>query len=69
MAGLFGVTGGLAALIFHLAEIESYGVPYLAPFAGGLGLRRAGRAVVRLPLPWIKLRERTLKTPNRRKQQ
>ena len=69
VAGLFGVTGGLAALIFHLAEIESYGVPYLAPFAGGLGLRRAGRAVVRLPLPWIKLRERTLKTPNRRKQQ
>ena len=68
VAGLFGVAGGLAALVYHLAGIESYGVPYLAPFAGGLGLARAGRAVVRLPLSWVKLRDRFLKTPNRRKQ-
>ena len=68
IAGLFGVAAGAAVLIGHLASIESYGVPYLAPFAGGMELSQTGRAVVRLPLPWIKLRERMLKTPNRRKQ-
>ena len=68
VAGLFGVAAGAAVLIGHLASIESYGVPYLAPFAGGMELSQTGRAVVRLPLPWIKLRERMLKTPNRRKQ-
>ena len=67
-AGLFGVVGGAALLVYHLAKIESFGVPYLAPFAGGAGLGGTARAVVRAPLPWQKLRERILKTPNRRKQ-
>ena len=48
--------------------MKTYGVPYLAPFAGGMELSQAGRAVVRLPLSWVKLRDRFLKTPNRRKQ-
>ena len=67
-AGLFGVVGGAALLVCHLAGIESFGVPYLAPFAGGAGLGAAGRAVIRPPLSWEKLRARILKTPNRRKQ-
>ena len=67
-AGLFGVVGGAALLVYHLAKVESFGVPYLAPFAGGAGLGGTARAVIRAPLPWQKLRERILKTPNRRKQ-
>ncbi|WP_347563628.1 spore germination protein [Pseudoflavonifractor sp. 524-17] len=67
-AGLFGVMGGVGLLIYHLAGIESFGLPYLAPFAGGMGADAAGRAVLRLPLPLIKLRERMLRPPNRRKQ-
>ena len=58
-AGLFGVVGGAALLVCHLAGIESFGVPYLAPFAGGAGLGAAGRAVIRPPLSWVKLRART----------
>ena len=68
LGGLFGLAMGCAALICHLAGLESFGVPYLAPFAGGAGLGGTARAVVRAPLPWQKLRERILKTPNRRKQ-
>lgn len=68
VTGLFGVVGGAALLIYHLAGIESFGVPYLAPFAGGGGVKAAGKAVVRPPLRDMKLRDPTLKTPNRRKQ-
>ena len=32
--GLFGVVAGLTVLIAHLASLESFGVSYLAPFAG-----------------------------------
>lgn len=31
-AGLFGLTAGAVALLIHLAELESLGRPYLAPF-------------------------------------
>lgn len=68
LAGLFGVVAGLGALVGHLARLESFGVPYLTPFAGGAGVGGAARAVVRPPLPWEKLRPRWLRTPNRRKQ-
>ena len=66
LAGLFGVVAAMAALIIHLSRLESFGVPYLAPFAGGGG--SAARAVVRPPLPWTKLRQRLYHTPNRRRQ-
>lgn len=68
VTGLFGVVGGIGLLIYHLAGIESFGVPYLAPFAGATKMKAAGRAVVRPPLPKTKLRNAFLKTPNRRKQ-
>jgi spore germination protein KA len=32
--GLFGVVAGGIVLLAHLASLESFGVPYLAPFAG-----------------------------------
>jgi len=43
-AGLFGLTAGLLAMVIHLAGLESFGKPYLAPFSaareGGAVLRR-----------------------------
>ncbi len=35
LAGLFGVTVGVLALLIHLSGLTSLGVPYLAPFARG----------------------------------
>lgn len=33
--GIFGVISGLMVLLFHLASLRSFGVPFLAPFAPG----------------------------------
>ena len=61
--GILGLVLGGLALLFHLAELESFGIPYLLPFSGG------GRgAVLRRPLPRIKLRAGYLNPKNRRKQ-
>lgn len=44
VAGLFGMTVGLLALLLHLAGLESFGLSYLRPFdrgsTGGVVLRR-----------------------------
>lgn len=66
VAGMFGVISASVVLVYHLASLESYGVPYLVPFAsaGGEQLKN----VLRLPLPFTKFRERALKTKNRRMQ-
>lgn len=37
VAGLFGVTAGVLALLIHLSGLKSLGVPYLAPFSTGVG--------------------------------
>ena len=68
IAGVFGMVMGGAALVYHLSEIESFGVPYLAPFAGGAGARAALHAIVREPLPRTKLRPAVLRGRNRRRQ-
>ena len=63
-AGLPGLVLGCAVLVCHLAGLESFGVPYLSPFAVGGG----GEELVRPPLPWDKWRPRYLGGWNRRKQ-
>lgn len=68
VAGLFGVAVGLAALVIHLAGLESFGVSYLTPFAADGGEQVEGHAVLRQPLPWTKRRETALRTRNRRNQ-
>lgn len=68
VAGLFGVALGLAALVIHLAGLESFGVAYLTPFAADAGEQVEGHAVLRQPLPKSKLREAALRTKNRRNQ-
>ena len=68
VAGLFGVAVGLAVLVIHLAGLESFGMSYLTPFAADAGEQVEGHAVLRAPLPWVKLREAALRTRNRRNQ-
>lgn len=65
LAGLFGLVMGAAALVIHLAGLESFGVAYLTPFASG---RTSMGALLRQPLPWVKLRPESLRPRNRRNQ-
>ena len=64
VGGLFALAGGVAALIWHLAGLESFGVPYLTPFTAGGGAKK----LLRLPLRWEKWREVTPFGMNRRNQ-
>jgi len=66
--GLIGMVLGGAALVYSLARLESFGVAYLTPFASNAGEQAEGHAVIRDPLPRVKLRERYLNTKNRRNQ-
>lgn len=66
LAGLFAVAVATVVLVGHLARLESFGVPYLAPFSNGKNA--FGYGVIRWPMPWIKLRDSSLQTGNRRRQ-
>lgn len=68
IAGCFGMVLVGAILVFRLASIESFGVAYLTPFASNAGEQVEGHAVLRQPLPRVKLREKALHTKNRRNQ-
>jgi hypothetical protein len=65
-AGLFGTLAVTVVLIYHVAALESFGVPFLTPFAAVGGDQIDG--VLRRPVVWVKFRERALKTENRRNQ-
>lgn len=68
VAGLFGLAAGCAALIYHLAGLESFGVPYLAPFTRGAQFSGGQPDVVRPPLSQLKWRNGAVRTRNRRNQ-
>ena len=68
VGGLFGLSLGCAGLIYHLAGLESFGVPYLAPFTTGAGRSRGHPSLFRLPLPAMKWRDGAVNTKNRRNQ-
>ncbi len=68
LGGLTGLALGCAALIYHLAGLESFGVPYLAPFTTGTRVPRGHPSLFRLPLPAMKWRDGAVKTRNRRNQ-
>ena len=68
VGGLFGLALGCAALIVHLAGLESFGVPYLAPFTTGTRVRRGHPSLFRLPLPAMKWRDGAVHSQNRRNQ-
>lgn len=56
VAGLFGLIFGVVALIRHLAGLETFGTPYLAPFTLGAGQGRGKADFTRPPLPVSKWR-------------
>lgn len=68
VGGLFGLVLGLALLTGHLAGLESFGVPYLAPFTSGAGAPGGHPSIFRLPLPRMKWRDGAVNTDNRRNQ-
>lgn len=68
IAGPVGLVLGALVLIHRLARLESFGVAYLTPFASNAGKQKEGHAVLRQPLPRVKLREGYLNTKNRRNQ-
>lgn len=68
IGGLFGLSLGCAGLIYHLARLESFGVPYLAPFTTGTKMPRGHPSLFRLPLPMMKWRDGAVHSKNRRNQ-
>jgi spore germination protein KA len=65
--GLFGIGVGALLLLYDLASIETFGVPYLTPFATNEG-RNMNDSIIRIPLPFIKKRPAYMKSPNERRQ-
>ncbi len=59
--GMFGVAMGCALLVYHLSSLESYGVPYMSPFAGSEG-RHLTRALLRRSMTVKRDREPELGT-------
>lgn len=57
-AGLFGLTAGAVALLIHLAQLESLGVAYLAPFSG----LQTANAILRRRLKNQRRRDALLRT-------
>lgn len=68
LGGLYAVVGVAAVLVGRLAQLESFGAPYLSPFAAAGRQRQMGHGVIRWPMPWVKFREAALHTLNRRRQ-
>lgn len=68
LGGLFGLTACCGALVLHLAGLETFGVPYLAPFTAGADAPPSCPSLIRLPLPFMKWRNGPLRTRNRRNQ-
>ena len=68
VGGLFGLAAGWGFLVLHLAGLESFGVPYLAPFTAGAGVHLSEPSLIRAPLPRSKWRSGASDTRNRRNQ-
>ena len=67
-AGFFGLTAGLTALVCQLSGLERFGVPYLSPFVSVSGLPTEPHAILKQPIPAVKLRRLALRPENRRRQ-
>lgn len=68
LVGFFGMMSGFVFLVLHLANLETFGVAYLAPFATAAGQQTQGHALIRQWLPAVKLREVSLHPQNLRRQ-
>lgn len=65
--GIFGIIIVAIFLLYHLASIETFGIPYLSPFVANEG-KDFGDSIIRLRLSSLKKRPSVLKTPNQRRQ-
>ncbi len=65
--GGFGLTIGILLLLFHLASLTSFGVPYLSPYAPFV-LSDTKDALMRLPLRMLLTRPALLSKRNPRRQ-
>lgn len=65
--GLVGMTFGAILLLFKLADMETFDVPYLAPFVGNDG-NDLRDSIIRPPLYMVKNRPFMLRTLNKRRQ-
>ena len=56
--GFFGFLAGLLGVLIHLSHLESFGIPYLAPFVGAdlSGYQDERDTFLRLPLEFLKKR-------------
>ena len=68
ICGLFALATGAAYLIFRLCVVESFSVPYMAPFSGGRLSALLKRGLLRPPMPAMKNRPAEPGTDNRRSQ-
>ena len=59
--GMYGLAVCMCLIIYHLASLESFGVPYMTPFAGAQG-RHMERAITRNVIFKAKNREPALNT-------
>jgi spore germination protein KA len=67
--GLFGLALGIIVTGIHISQLQSFGVPYFAPFSSSEGKGIFADTVFRLPLFMIKTRPENLKTTNKKRQQ
>ena len=66
LIGIFGLTSGLIFLIFHWSQMETYGVPYLSPFASDEN-KQLQDSLFRLALSTMKFRPKSLNGINKKR--
>ncbi len=61
--GIFGLIGGIIFFINHLSSFNSYGAPYLAPFAPYIHNDKKD-AIIKAPITQMKTRPKSIKNTN-----
>jgi spore germination protein KA len=65
--GLYGLFLGVILLVVRLCSLQSFGVPYMSPLAP-VKWSDQKDTLFRVPFPWMRLRPRSIPTPNRVRQ-
>jgi len=55
-SGLYGIGIGLTLILYHLCDIEVFGVPYMSPFASNEGKEMLNDTIIRKPWRKMKIR-------------
>lgn len=59
--GLFGISVGLIAILYHLCTMEIFGCPYLSPFVGNEGKRMFHDTIIRMSWMRQKIRPQNVR--------